>query len=395
MPRWPSAVVLLCTSCLLAVLLQTPTANAQVPNLNVASTGTAKTVPGYVGSYHPDGKFKPDAKPMCRLPGAAAPHARPADVPAWVDLSTHTERVVENLAPPHAAVAGARPLSGAASSFSSVMAFAYGHEPILREPSRVAVDSRHRLIVLDPQFPAIHVIDGKQSFRIAGGKDRRLQQANGLAVDLEDRIYVSDAKAGVIHIFDREGVFVRSLGIAHGEPMFQEPAGIAIDNRNHRLFVLDTPAHELMLLDLEGKVIRRVGGHRHHGGVDFDLPTEIALRDSTVAVLDSEGTRVHIFDLDGRLLQVFPVGVRPSRDHPRPMGLGPDSAGKVYVSSQHPHIAIYDAKGKLLGRLPNCGRATPGIWIDVHDHLYVADPPLSRVNVFQLPAQPRPAVTGQ
>jgi sugar lactone lactonase YvrE len=385
MPRWPSAVVLLCASSLLAVMLQAPAAEAQTTNLNAASSGAAKTGAGYVGSYRPDGKFKAEAKQVCRMAGPAAPQSA---VPAWIDLSTHDERVVENFAPPHQAVAGAKPLSRSASAFSSAMALAYGREPILREPSRVAVDSRHRLIVLDPRLPAVHVLDGKDSFRIAAGKDRRMQQPSDIALDLEDRIYVTDAKLGVIEVYDREGIFLRSLGTVHGEPMFQGPAGIAIDDRNHHLLVLDSPANELVVLDLEGKVVSRVGGTRHRGGVAFDLPTEIALRDSTVAVLDSAGTRLHVFDLDGRLLHVFPVGVRPSRPHPHPMGLSLDSAGKVYVSSQHTSIAIYDLTGKPRGGLPNCGRGTPGISIDAHGHMYIADPSLSRVNVFQLPVQP-------
>ena len=392
MPRWPSAVVRLCALSLLAVLLSIPAANAQAANRKAGSKDAASAAAGYLGSYRPDGKFKAEAKQVCRLAEPAAPQTA---VPGWVDLSTHDERVVENFAPPHQAVAGATPLSRPASGFSSAMALAYGHEPVLREPSRLAVDSRHRLIVLDPRFPAVHVLDGKESFRIAAGKDRRLRQPSDLTIDREDRIYVTDANLGVIEVYDREGTFLRSLGIVHGEPMFQGPAGIAIDDRNHHLLVLDSPANELIVLDLDGNILSRVGGTRHRGDVAFDLPTEIVLRNSTVAVLDSAGTRVHVFDLDGRLLQVFPVGVRPSRLRPHPMGLSLDSAGHVYVSSQHTNIAIYDLTGKLLGGLPNCGRGTPGIWIDAADRMYIADPSLSRVNVFQLPLQPAGTAPGE
>jgi sugar lactone lactonase YvrE len=289
-------------------------------------------------------------------------HQRPAEVPGWFDLRDPNGVVVENLAPPHRSAKPLRPKSRAAGTLESIVAFAYGRDPLLNEPLHLALDSKQRLIVVDPRIPAVHVLTGEASFRIAGGPNHRLQSPHSVAADADDNIYVGDRKTGLIQVFNSAGAYLRSLGMFRDEPIFQEPTAIALDRENRRLFVLDTPVNELLVLDLEGNIIRRIGGHRHLGGVNFDLPNEIALRGSTIAVLDSLGTRLHIFDREGKL----------------------DSAGNVYVSNGEPGIRIYSPAGKLVGRLPNCDRATPGLWIDPSNRMYIADPSIGRVNVFQL-----------
>lgn len=383
MPRWPSAFVSLSALFLVLWIPQSPLAQSQVAN-SFLSPSTSSEAPGWIGSYGPNGRFKADSKHVCSITKHMVAHQRPAEVPGWFDLRDPNGVVVENLAPPHRSAKPLRPKSRAAGTLESIVAFAYGRDPLLNEPLHLALDSKQRLIVVDPRIPAVHVLTGEASFRIAGGPNHRLQSPHSVAADADDNIYVGDRKTGLIQVFNSAGAYLRSLGMFRDEPIFQEPTAIALDRENRRLFVLDTPVNELLVLDLEGNIIRRIGGHRHLGGVNFDLPNEIALRGSTIAVLDSLGTRLHIFDREGKLVHVFQIGQWSRRTLPHEMGLGLDSAGNVYVSNGEPGIRIYSPAGKLVGRLPNCDRATPGLWIDPSNRMYIADPSIGRVNVFQL-----------
>ncbi len=386
MPRWPSASVRLAVACL-TLIATCPLAHPQARKEFVPSArGPARVSAAFLGSYRPDGKFKPDTDHLCVINEAGSSQKRPVEVPPWIDLHDHSEIIIENVAPPHHAVAPARPASRTKGAISAIAAFVYGHEAVLNRPSRLVVDSKQRLIVLDSDNAAVHVLEGTASFRIVGGPGHRLQHPDGIAVDLDDRIYISDGKAGIIQVYDRSGAFLRSLGTFHGEPIFQEPTAIAIDGQQHRMYVLDSPVNEMVILDLEGIVIERIGGWRHRGGVDFLFPSEIALRGSSVAVLDAAGSRLQIFDLDGKLAHVLQIGIMTNDARPRPMGLALDSVGNLYVSNEQPDVRVYNAEGKLRGVVPNCHRTASGLWVDGTNRIYIADPSASRVNVLQLPS---------
>ncbi len=291
-----------------------------------------------------------------------------------------------------------------------IVTLAYGREKALLAPQHLTVDSQGRVIVSDPGAGAVHVLDGKQPFRIAVGASRRLLRPGGVAVDADDNIYVADPVRGMVVVYDRLGNFLHDIGKIGDETLFHSPTAIAIDPKNRRLYILDTPRDAIFITDLEGKVLKRVGKGRGHAigrfassGISLDLhqPTEIALGNSKLAVLDSSSSRIRIMDLQCNVLGQFNIQDSSDRDASDDIGLSLDSADNLYLSNlAGSGVQIYDLTGHLkssFGRLgPGIGEfdAPSGLWIDAANRMYVADTNNRRVQMFQLePSSSNPPAT--
>jgi DNA-binding beta-propeller fold protein YncE len=314
---------------------------------------------------------------------------RPVEVPPWINLGS-VERVIEDYEPPAHATNMAKGQSVLGLLRDRAAALAYGRETVLLAPTHITTDARQRLIISDPEIPAVHVLDaaGKKSFRIVGGAQHRLHEPNGVAVDAAGNIYVADRKRGMILVYDPDGDFLRYIGNFRGESMFAAPSGIAIDRRAGHLFVLDSPANELIVLDLKGNVLKRLGNGRT-ASIGFVQPTEIALGNDELAVLDGPGRRVQVFDLRCNLLRSFNIGNPVGVSVVREIGLSVDHSSNIYVSNLNgSHVSIYDREGHLIdggvgSPFESAGLNGPGgTWIDSADHIYIADTRNSRIQVF-------------
>jgi DNA-binding beta-propeller fold protein YncE len=346
--------------------------------------------PTLIGVYGPDGVFRKTSGPI-RVIASEQPRLRPAEVPPWIDLGS-VERVVEDYEPPAHATKAARGQSLLGTLRDRAAALAYGREAVLLAPTHITTDSRQRLIISDPEIPAVHVLDaaGKNSFRIVGGAQHRLREPNGVAVDAAGNIYVADRKRGMILVYDPDGNFLRYIGNFRGESLFAAPTGIAIDRNAGHIYALDSPMNELVVLDLEGNILTRVGNGRGTS-IRFVQPTEIALGNDELAVLDGPGMRIQVFDLKCNLLRSFsianPVGVPVLRE----IGLSVDRSSNIYVSNLNgSQVSIYDRDGHPIGGgigspFERAGFNGPGgTWID-SDRIYIADTRNSRVQVFLAP----------
>ena len=182
--------------------------------------------PTLVGVYSADGKFRRLSSPT-QLLSIPQPSLRPSELPPSVQLRS-VERIIEDFEPPTHAVKSAKGHSVLGTLRDSVAALAYGREKVLLAPTHVTTDSRHRLVLSDPDIPAVHVLDasGKDSFRIVGGSHHRLQTPNGIAVDAADNIYVADGRRGMILVYDPQGIFLRYIGNFNGEGMFGAPLAL-------------------------------------------------------------------------------------------------------------------------------------------------------------------------
>jgi DNA-binding beta-propeller fold protein YncE len=354
------------------------------------------TKPKLIGIYGPDGKFRKTSRLVYSgAPGPSQEGLRPAELPPFVDLPS-IERIVEDYEPPAHAAAVVKGQSLPVILLARVAALAYGRGRVLLAPTHVTTDSRQRLIISDPDLPAVHVLEvaGKNSFRIAGGPQHRMQMPNGVAVDAADNIYVADGKKGMILVYDPQGRFLRYLGNVSGESLFEAPSGIALDRKAGHLYVLDSPVHELIMLDLHGKVLKRVGNKRGPAGGGVDYPTEIALGNDEVVVLDRAGSRIQVFDLQCNFLRTFAIQVESGPPVVREIGLSLDSRSNIYISNLNgPMVRIYDRDGHLVGGLERDGlrfdafNDPSGIWIDSADRIYVADTRNNRVQVFLGPVR--------
>src|ERR1017187_1833050 len=365
----------------------------------------------YLGEYCSDRKFRTTTRVDRNNVGGPDSHSgisrsRPSEVPDFIDLHPR-ERVEENYEPPAHAVKPVKGKSLLALLRDDIVTFAYGHERILLAPHHVTVDSRGRILIVDPDIRAVHVLGGGDSFRIAGGPQRRLRLPNGIAVDAADNIYIADSERGLVLVYAPDGKFLRYIGKRGDESLFDYPTAIAIDRNTGRLFVLDTPRHVLFVLDLEGNMLKRVGRPRPNAigrvssetiPMDLDYPTEIAIGNNELVVVDSANSRVHVMDLQCQLVAQFSIPAIPGPPSIDEVGLSIDLTGNIYVSNiTDSHIRIYGRDGSLLGSFGRPGmevgefNSPAGLWVDGKNRLYVADTNNGRVQVFQLSHDLAPA----
>jgi DNA-binding beta-propeller fold protein YncE len=356
--------------------------------------------------YSPDGKFRTAARAgRANIHGPASPYnfsrgwSRPSEVPNYINLHPR-ERVEENFEPPAHAVKPAQGQSALASLRDNIVTFVYGRERVLLAPHHVTVDSRGRILIVDPDARTVHVLGNGDSFRIAGGRQRRLQLPNGIAVDAADNIYVADSERGLVLVYAPDGKFLRYIGKRGDETLFHYPTAIAIDRPSGRLFLLDSPRHLLFVLDLEGNILQRVGRRSARAigqfsgdtiPMDFDYPTEIAIGNNELVVVDSGNSRIRIMDLQCKPFAQFRIPATPGPALIDEVGLSVDLTGNIYVSyTRDSTIRIYGREGSLLGSFGHNGlgiaefNSPAGLWIDGTNRLYVADTNNGRVQVFQL-----------
>lgn len=259
----------------------------------------------------------------------------------------------------------------------------------LAKPYAVATDSSHRVFVTDPYADGVHLFDfTNHKYAFLGGPDSKLRSPTGIAVDTEDNIYVTDAVLGVILVYDSKGKFLRYLGqVGKGEPYFQSPLGIAIDNHTGRIYVCDTPQHMLVLLDKQGHILGRVG--KRFGGKEageFRYPSRVLTAGDEIVVLDSGNSRIQILDQDGQYRREFKVTMLG-----RDSGLALDAQKNIYLCDLRLNaIDVYSYSGKFLYRFGELGsepgefNEPAGMYMDSDNLLYVADTKNKRVQVFQI-----------
>jgi DNA-binding beta-propeller fold protein YncE len=355
----------------------------------------------YVGAFVADGAFKGKSKlrlgewvdtiagqPDDQAPASSAPSQRD-------DVAPSKQRVVQDYEP------GAHPVETVngrpvlADVVDAITSFVEEHQAVMDAPRGVTTDSAGRVIVADPPAHAVHVLDfrGKTSFRIQGGKDRRLQTPVGAAADSQNNIYVTDSERGMVLVYDHLGRFRHYLGKIKGEPFFERPEGVAVDGPASRIYVADTPRNVVSVLDLRGQVLTNFGRDRIVGQPAFNKPTSVVLDRSLLFVLDDFGSRVQVLDLEGRVLRQL----RTPNDNDSPpdhAGMAIDSHGNIYISDEvRGMVRVYNQEGKLLSVFGRAGSkigefSRPlGVWVDARDRFYVADSNNHRIQVFQFRAR--------
>jgi DNA-binding beta-propeller fold protein YncE len=310
--------------------------------------------------------------------------SRLAEVPRFINLDAH-ERVVANFRPPYRASSPAKGHSLLASFRDKIVLMAYGRRSLLRAPTHIITDSQQRIIISDPDLQAVHVLDqtGRSAFRIAGGPQHRFQSADAIAVDAEDSIFIADGQNGTIEVFDRDGQFLRTIGMFKGERRFEKPTAIAINQKKALLYVLDGPANEVFVCDLEGNLVQRIS-NRTKSGIKFVYPTEIAVLEDRIFIIDDVGSRVQVFDSSFNPRSSFRVKVHQGTPVLTEIGLAADATGRIYLSNLFPdQLAVFEENGRLVALFGHSGaraeefRVPSGLWIDSADRIYIAIPTIA------------------
>jgi DNA-binding beta-propeller fold protein YncE len=351
----------------------------------------------YLGAFVADGGFKGRSRLRLgefvdTIAGQPEDQSAPGSGPPSDDVAPAKQRVVEDYEPgahPVETVNGRPVLADMVDAITSIVE---EHQTVMEAPRSVATDASGRAVVADPPAHAVHVLDfkGKTSFRIQGGKDRRLQTPAGIATDTLGNIYVSDSDRGMILVYDHLGRFRHYLGKIKGEAYFERPEGIAVDGPNSRIYVADSARNSVFVLDLRGAVVGSFGDKQHTAGTgEFSKPTSVVFAGGQLFILDSFGSRVQVLDGQGNLLRQVRT---PNDNHSPPdhAGLAIDSAGNLYVSDEvEGKVRVYSQAGKLLGAFGRPGSKTGefsrplGVWADARDRIYVADSNNRRIQVFQ------------
>jgi DNA-binding beta-propeller fold protein YncE len=202
----------------------------------------------------------------------------------------------------------------------------------VREPGRVAVDARGRLLVLDNDRSRIKVL----SYRGEYLSDLDLPGIKGqptfgaLAVDGDGNLYVGENESGQVLVYSPELKLRFRFG-ARGdeEGQFQSIAGIACDAR--WIYVVDHQVTAVQVFDRRGNFVRGWGKH-DMGAQNFSLPEAVAVDSKgRVVVVDALRHEIKFFDADGRFLDRFGgLGSRPGQVA-YPSDVAIDEKDRLYV----------------------------------------------------------------
>jgi DNA-binding beta-propeller fold protein YncE len=262
---------------------------------------------------------------------------------------------------------------------------------VLKSPSGVTTDSKHRVFVADPGLKAVHVFDFIHSkYSRLDGHGDRLQAPISLAVDGQDNLYVVDRNSRTVLVYDSAGKFRRYLGkLRGGESYFDSPAGIAIDRATGRIYVCDRRGQMILVMDKRGRLIRKIGNRGGgEGPGEFRLPSQVAVARSELFVLDSGNTRIQVLDMAGHFLRAISLGYADYRT-----GLAVDTQGNIYLSDPALNqIQVFSHEGQILytfdpSTIKGVDFSHPsGMWVAGRS-LYVVDSQSNRVGLFQIKSE--------
>ena len=202
----------------------------------------------------------------------------------------------------------------------------------LREPARMVVDARGRLLVLDNDRSRIKVLSyrGEYLSDLALPGLRETPRFGALACDAEGNLYVGENESGQVLVFSpdlRPRLRFGERGDEDGQ--FQSIAGIAVDAG--AIYVVDHQVRPVQVFDRRGNFLRGWGRH-DLGAENFSLPEAVAV-DSRghVVVVDALRHEIKFFDGQGRFLDRFGgLGARPGQIA-YPSDLVIDGQDRLYV----------------------------------------------------------------
>lgn len=224
---------------------------------------------------------------------------------------------------------------------------------LVQRPSGVAVSPwSSEIFVVSMDNHKVFTFDYRtgrflRSFGSRGHREGEFLCPFGIALSpIEQEILITDKWKHCIHVFDKEGNFLRQIGIkGRSGGHFRSPESICVDS-NGRIYVCDTCNHRIQVLDREGIFLHEIGNRvlDDRSRSMFQEPTGIAVTQDAkrVVVCDFGSHRVHVFSTDGQHLFTF------------------GQKGSQRGQFMHPECVAVDARGFILvgdsgnGRIQIC-----------------------------------------
>ena len=270
----------------------------------------------------------------------------------------------------------------------------------LSKPYSVAVN-HGRLFVGDTVHHDVKVFDFPEQkfFQIGEDEDEhgngKLETPLGIDVDKQGTLYVFDGKLKQIVVYNRDGKFLRYIGVPDD---FVKPAGIAVTPDGTRIYAVDiggssSNQHKVLVFDAKSGAHLFDIGKRGTGNGEFNLPRDtVVAPDGSVYVVDGGNFRVEKFTADGKYISQFGSIGRQLGEFSRPKEAAVDKDGNVYViDAAFGNFQIFNSKGQLLLSIGNRSNTDgpakfslpSSIAVDDDGRVYVVDQYFRKVDVFR------------
>jgi len=213
--------------------------------------------------------------------------------------------------------------------------FTAGASDHVREPRRLVIDAKGRLLVLDNDRSRIKVLSYRGEYlgdlELPGVGENPVFGA--IALDADGNLYVGEDASGQVLGFGADlkpRLRFGSPGADEGQ--FQSIAGIAFDKEF--IYVVDHQVIPVQVFDRRGNFVRGWGKH-DMGAQNFSLPEAVALDSKgRVIVIDALRHEIKFFDREGNFLDRFGgLGSRPGQVA-FPTDVAVDAADRIYVAEK-------------------------------------------------------------
>jgi DNA-binding beta-propeller fold protein YncE len=204
------------------------------------------------------------------------------------------------------------------------------------EPNLAVTQERLRIFVGDRDSGSVTVFEDGEAVGYLGSGAGEFLMPNAIAVN-GGRIYVVDSKAGQVRYYNDTGQFEGAFGGPGAEPdQFGFPSDIAIDPVTGEIFVSDWRANRISVWDSYGFWLRNIAPPLNDGGEAIFLrPLGLGMDEAgNLYVVDNLLSSVTVMDQEGTLVDVF--GYQLGQYHTGELRIPIDAAsdgGRVYVTS--------------------------------------------------------------
>ena len=218
----------------------------------------------------------------------------------------------------------------------------------VRNPIRLVVDAKGRLLVLGDQRATIAVLTGRGErlgdLELPGFPKKAV--IGTIAMDREGFLYVGDNESGQVFVYDADLKLKLKFGErGSGQGDFQSISGIAADAEN--IFVVDqqiTPS--VQVFDRHGNFVRGWGKH-DMGADNFSLPEGVALdAKGRVVVVDALRHEIKLFDREGKFIDRFGGLGKRLGQVAFPSGVAIDAEGRIFVAERgNDRVQVFEEIG--------------------------------------------------